>query len=146
MTRWIDEMGDTPAFMTLAGFARLHGVSRPTVTGWRKRGYVVLGDGKVDVAESNRRLADRPDVSRGGVAKVRPGKPAPVTAAAPNTRLDSESWSMHEAKRREIVAAAKLRELELAREAGLAVPKAEIMRSGINGVGSTRSLTRRSSR
>jgi hypothetical protein len=121
-------MNDTPAFVTLAEFARLHGVSKPCVTGWRKKGYVVIVDGKVDVVASNRRLADRPDVYKGGATRVRPGKAA-VThdADLPNGDAPADGWSMHEARRREMVAAAKMRELALAREAGSVVPKAEVL-------------------
>jgi hypothetical protein len=117
----------TPATLSLAAFARLHGVAKPTVTGWKQRDLLVMTvDGKVDVAASHARLASRPAVHRGGVAKVRPGKPAADQfGAAGDTPQDA--WSMHEAKRREMVAAAKLRELELAREAGLVVPKADVV-------------------
>ena len=72
-----------PTVMSLAAFARSHQVAGPTVTGWRRRGYLVMtADGKVDVAASNKRLADRPDVHRGGRVKVRPGKPAVVVDAS----------------------------------------------------------------
>jgi hypothetical protein len=118
-------MNDTPTFMTYAAFARLHGVSRPTVNGWKKRGHLVLRGNEVDVVASNARLAARPDVSRGGPAKVRPGKPsAPVTGATDGAPADA--WSMHEARRREMVAAAKMRELALAREAGKVSDNAEV--------------------
>jgi hypothetical protein len=112
--------------VTFAAYARLHHVSRPTVHGWRKRGYLVLQDGKVDVAASNARLAVRPDVHRGGVARVRPGKPAPIQSGAVEGE-PADGWSMHEAKRREMVAVAKMREQEQARQAGLVVLKAEIL-------------------
>jgi hypothetical protein len=124
-------MDETPAFITLAAFARLHRVAKPTVTGWKRRGYLVINsDGMVDVVRSNARLASRPSVHRGGVAKVRPGKPveggASELGAPADAPSDPDGWTMHEAKRREMVAAAKLRELELAREAGLVVPIAEV--------------------
>ena len=116
-----------PSHISLAAFARLHGVSAPTVTGWKRRGYLVLVDGRVDVSASNQRLAARPDVHRGGVAKVRPGKPAPIQsgAAAEGEPADG-SWSMHEARRREMIATAKMRELALAREAGKVSDNAEV--------------------
>jgi hypothetical protein len=117
----------TARFMTLAAFARLHAVRRPTVSGWKKRGYISIVEGKVDVVESNRRLADRPDVHRGGRVKVRPGKPAPVIDAPGDTASnDPDKWSLYEATRRERVAAAKLRELELARAAGSVTANAEV--------------------
>jgi hypothetical protein len=119
-------MGENPAFMTLAAFARLHGVAKPTVTGWKQRDLLVMTvDGKVDVVASNARLADRPDVHRGGVAKVRPGRLATDQSGAAGD-APQDGWSMYEAKRHEAVAAAKLRELELAREAGLVVSRADV--------------------
>ena len=121
-------MTELPAVMTLAAYARLHRVTKGCVTGWKRRGYLVLVEGgKVDVAESNRRLASRPSVHRGGTAKVRPGKPVEAAAnselydvslKAAGVPSDPEGWTMHEARRREMVAGAKLRELQLAREAG----------------------------
>jgi hypothetical protein len=115
-------MNDTP-FVTLAAFARLHSVSKPCVTGWRKRGYLVLRGNEVDVAASNARLASRPDVHHGGPAKVRPGKPA---AGRSVEGEPADGISMHEARRREMVAAAKLRELLLAKEAGKVADIAEV--------------------
>jgi hypothetical protein len=117
---------DAPAPVTFAAYARLHHVSRPTVWGWRKRGYLVLQNGRVDVVRSNERLAARPDVHRGGVAKVRPGKPAPIQSSPAAEELPADGWSMHEAKRREMVATAKMRELTLAREAGKVSDNAEV--------------------
>lgn len=40
-----------------AEFARLHNVSRKTVTTWKKRGYLELSAGQVDVEVTNRVLA-----------------------------------------------------------------------------------------
>ena len=119
-------MSDPPAFLSLAAFARLHGVAKPTVTGWRRRGYLVITDGKVDIVASNQRLAARPDVHRGGTAKVRPGKPAPIQSSPAAEEVPADGWSMHEARRREMVAAAKMRELALAREAGKVSDNAEV--------------------
>ena len=65
-------MDETPEFMSFAAFARHCHVAKSCVTGWRRRGLVVVVDGKVDVAASNARLAARPTISRGGVTKVRP--------------------------------------------------------------------------
>ena len=73
---------DTPSFLSLAGFGRLHNVAGATVTGWKRRGYLVLVDGKVDVRASNARLGARPSTLRGGTAKVRPGKPVELGPAA----------------------------------------------------------------
>ena len=56
--------------MTQSEFARRHGVSRKTVNEWRWRGYVVLAaDGHIDARRSEKLLAERPRVYRGGVAK-----------------------------------------------------------------------------
>jgi hypothetical protein len=114
--------------MTFAAFARLHHVSRPTVWGWRKRGYLVLQGNKVDVVGSNTRLANRPAVHRGGVARVRPGQQAePFTGqSGAAEEAPADGISMHEARRREMVAAAKLRELLLAKEAGKVADIAEV--------------------
>lgn len=42
---------------TQASFARLHGVSRKTVTDWKARGYLRLSGGSVDVEASNAALS-----------------------------------------------------------------------------------------
>lgn len=42
---------------TQADFARLHGVSRKTVTDWKARGYIRFSGGSVDVEASNAALA-----------------------------------------------------------------------------------------
>lgn len=48
-------------------FAREHGVTPPTVTRWTKRGFVVVdAEGRVERELSNRKLAGRPIVYRGG--------------------------------------------------------------------------------
>lgn len=41
-----------------ADFARLHDVSRKTVTTWKKRGYIELSGGLVDVERSNAKLVN----------------------------------------------------------------------------------------
>jgi hypothetical protein len=117
-----------PAFVSLAEFARLHGVSKPTVTGWRRRGYLVITDDKVDVAASNRRLADRPHGVVGGVPKVRPGAPgAAVPVASDADRADDPAnWSRQEALRQREIAQARLAQIEADRESGLVVPIAEV--------------------
>lgn len=44
-------------FIRQADFARLHSVSRKTVTTWKKRGYIELSGKMVDVDKSNAKLA-----------------------------------------------------------------------------------------
>jgi hypothetical protein len=131
-------MDETPAFMTKAAFARLHGVAKPTVTGWARRGLLVLAaDGKrVDVLASNARLGARPSVSRGGVAKVLPGKPGDLPdKPAPNgfpenplgEKTDPANWSRQEALRQREIAQARLAQIEADRAAGLVVPIADVV-------------------
>jgi len=147
-------VSDLPA-VTLAAFARMHDVSQACVSGWRRRGYLVLtADGKVDVAGSNVRLAARPSVHRGGTAKVRPGKPVdpgaievPRGAAEQNGAAgDPAGWSRQEALRQREIAQARLAQIEADRAAGLVVPIADvvgavtaeyhIVRTGLLGVAS----------
>lgn len=42
--------------MNQAQFAKLHGVSRKTVTAWKARGWLVMNGEDVDVDESNHKL------------------------------------------------------------------------------------------
>ena len=59
--------------ITQADFARARGVSRKTVTQWKKAGLVVLAaDGAVDVEASEKLLAGRPNVYRGGKTTASP--------------------------------------------------------------------------
>lgn len=84
MARKIDMPAAPPAdpeFINQAGFARMHQVTRKSVTKWKSRGLVVVtADGRVDVAKSNALLAQRPAVYRGGVTGGHgpkgPSKPA----------------------------------------------------------------------
>jgi hypothetical protein len=114
-------MNDTPTFVSLAAFARLCGVSGPCVTGWKRRGHIVLVDGKVDVAESNRRLAARPTARHGGLAKVKPAVEEPEAAA------DPANWTRGEALRQLEISRARLAQIEADRMAGLVVPKADVV-------------------
>jgi hypothetical protein len=133
-------MDDAPAFMSLADFSRLHGVAKSVVTGWKRRGLLVIAGGKVDVAASNARLAARPTVSRGGVTKVRPGVPVdapksgPVaetnsvvlrSSIAPGAGADPSTWSRQEALRQREIAQARLAQIEADRAAGLVAPIAD---------------------
>jgi hypothetical protein len=107
---------NTPSFLSLADFGRLHGVAGATVTGWKRRGYLVLVDGKVDVVASNARLAARPSTLRGGTAKVRPGKPVEPGPAVESS--DPANWSRQEASRQREIAQARLAQIEADRAAG----------------------------
>jgi hypothetical protein len=60
--------------MSEAEFARQRQVSRQTVMTWKRRGNIVMIGGQVDVGASDRMLADRPEVYRGGTATQRPGE------------------------------------------------------------------------
>jgi hypothetical protein len=111
-------MSDLPATMTMVAFAKLHGVCRAAAYKWKARGLIVMTAGKVDVAASNKLLVEqRRDHSRGGAAQ---------TSNAGQPEAGSEVWTTAEAVRRERIAVAKLRELELTREAGKVADVAEV--------------------
>jgi hypothetical protein len=112
----------TPTFVSLAAFARLCGVSGPCVTGWRRRGHVVMVDGKVDVAASNKRLAARPAARYGGIAKVKP-----VVEEEPEAAADPANWSRGEALRQLEISKARLAQIEADRMVGLVVLRSEIL-------------------
>jgi hypothetical protein len=136
-------VSDLPA-VTLAAFARMHDVSQACVSGWRRRGYLVLVEGKVDIAASNARLAARPSVHRGGTAKVRPGKSAEAGrgaveqngadvpksgAVSESSSADPANWSRQEALRQREIAQARLAQIEADRAAGLVVPIADVAKA-----------------
>jgi phage terminase Nu1 subunit (DNA packaging protein) len=99
-------------FVTLTAFAALRGVSKAAVTKWKAQGLVVLVDGKVDVIASTKLLAERASPRRGGRPK------AELLGASRLSPDDPATWTTAEATRRERIAIAKLRELELAEKAG----------------------------
>jgi hypothetical protein len=111
-------------FLSQSDFARKHGVSPKTVTAWKYRGYLVLGpDGKrVNVAATERLLSTR--TGRGGRLKG----PAILDASQPGASSDNpDGWTLHEATRQERIAAAKLRQLELAEKVGAVADVAEVL-------------------
>ena len=116
-------MPELPATATMVGFARLHGVSRAAAYKWKRRGLIAYtAAGKVDIAKSNRRLSERPALFRGGHARGLANGPK----SDPDPGSNSEMWTTAEAVRRERIAAARLREIELAREAGEVVEIEEV--------------------
>ena len=44
--------------VSLTEFSKLHGVSKPAVSKWKKGGFLVMVDGKVDVEQSDRKLKE----------------------------------------------------------------------------------------
>jgi hypothetical protein len=111
---------------TLAGFAKHRGVSKAAVTKWKARGLLVFtAAGKIDVAASDSRLADRPKVYRGGPVKSAPGlKPSSVVDLPPAD--NPATWTTAEAIRHKEIAQARLRQIEADTAAGLVVPIADI--------------------
>jgi hypothetical protein len=64
-----------------AEFARLRGVSRKTVTLWKRQERLLLtSDGMVDVAASDELLAQRAATYRGGTVKAKPAETEPAAA------------------------------------------------------------------
>jgi hypothetical protein len=125
------KMSDAPAFLSLAEYSRRCGVTRGAVTGWKRRGFLVMtADGKVDVAASGARLSARPSISRGGKTKFRGGQPIEGgTGAVVEQSVDvanPATWSRQEALRQREIAQARLAHIEADRAAGLVVPRADI--------------------
>lgn len=109
-----------------AEFARLRGVSRKTVTLWKKQERLLLtSDGLVDVAASEELLAQRPETYRGGTVKGALSAAAPATDEEPPI-LDrnpeeialSLSWTLVEAQRVKEKYLALLRKQEFEVEQG----------------------------
>ena len=135
-------MGD---FVSQAEFSRRRGVSRKSVTVWRRHGLVVMRGELVDVDASEARLAERPDIIKDGKTNrgpVTPGndpekisatpsknKPdgppvaAPVIAEIPP---DAIGWTHAEAARRKEISLAILRDMEVKQKRGELVPIAGI--------------------
>jgi phage terminase Nu1 subunit (DNA packaging protein) len=101
-----------------AEFARLRGVSRATVTHWKNAGRLLLNtEGKVDVDASEKLLALRPAVYRGGRAKPAPGeKLPPILDQSPEEIADSTKWTLIEAQRVKEIYLASLRKQEFETE------------------------------
>jgi hypothetical protein len=58
-------------FVSQAEFARYRGVSRFAVTHWKRRGLLVMKDGRVDVAASETLIDARPEKFQGGTTNRR---------------------------------------------------------------------------
>jgi hypothetical protein len=118
----------TPApegLVSQAEFARLRGVSRATVTYWKRAGRLLLNsDGKVDVAASNELLAQRPPTYRGGKIKAPPAEgpaadePLPILDRTLEEIESSSSWTLAEAQRVKEIYLALLRKQEFEVERG----------------------------
>jgi hypothetical protein len=90
--------------MSRTQFGALHGVSRVAVNRWLKRGQAVLAEGadRIEVARSNKLLASRCDVYRGGKAS---------DVSRKNGRSGLDSLSAEEAATMEAAAGVVLRSL-----------------------------------
>ena len=113
-----------------AEFARLRGVSRATVTHWKNAGRLLLNtEGKVDVDASEKLLALRPAVYRGGKSKAAPGEKQaamgkdvpPILDRTPEEIAESSNWTPVEAQRVKEIYLALLRKQEFEVEEGLLV-------------------------
>ena len=133
-------------WVSQAEFARLRKVSRKTVTAWKKAGLVVLtAEGRVDVAQSEKLLAERPSVYRGGKTTPREDNPPvdnPEDAAEANGNGNGDSalrlgdisvdqiakatgWSHAEAIKVKETFLALLRVQEYQQKAGELLPRAQ---------------------
>jgi hypothetical protein len=115
-----------------AAYAAYKGVSRQTVTDWKKRGILVYAnDGKVDFLATDRRLADH------GVRQ-----PADISLTEV-TAIDGEPlWSRADAETVKENYAARLKQLEFERESGLVVTVDEAARHIVNEFGVVRQRCR----
>lgn len=94
----------TPAIVTKAAFARLHGWNRSTATKYAKQNRLVLTeDGRVDVEASNAKLAATADPSKIGVSErheaerqLKAGDAAPAvspsSSSSPRIDVNDESY------------------------------------------------------
>lgn len=112
-----------PERMTQKEFAALIGCSAPMVTKHKDAGRLVMEGRLVCVSESLARIEAWKDPARGGDRTGRSLEPSAVSAGASSTDPDRLNYNAQAA--REKLAAAQLRELELAREAGDLVLKSE---------------------
>jgi hypothetical protein len=110
--------------VSLAEFSRLRGVSRKTVSVWRQKGWLVTAkDGRVEVAASVARLAQRPAVYRGGRTK---GGIELAEAKLDELLAETAPLSLVEAQRVKENYLAKLRRLEFETESKTLVPADQV--------------------
>lgn len=110
--------------MSQREFARLLGCSEPMVTKHKDAGRLVMEGRQVCVRESLARIEAWKDPARGGDRTGKPVAESPAgLPAAPATDAERLNYNVQAA--REKLAAAQLRELELAREAEALVLKKE---------------------
>ena len=77
-----------------AEFARLRGVSRATVTHWKRAGRLLLtDDGKVNVAASEELLSQRPETYRGGRIKPTDGRQSPARRSSGRRRSAADTFT-----------------------------------------------------
>ena len=111
-------------------FAALLGCSEPMVTKHKDAGRLVMDGRLVKVRESLDRIAAWKDPARGGdrtgkALQEPPAAPVSVSTTSAPTGSDADRLNYNIQAAREKLAAAQLRELELAREAGALVLKAD---------------------
>ncbi len=74
--------------MNQSDFARLHGVSRKTVTMWKSRGWLIMSGDDIDVAASNaqlekyRKSVNRPEKQKNVCARKKESWPGVACARA----------------------------------------------------------------
>lgn len=112
----------TPELLSQKDFAALLGISAPMVSKHKKAGRLVMTGGLVLVEASMARIAAAKDPARGGDRRREDAQGNTPTAATALAGDDQRlNYTVQAA--REKLAAAQLRELELAREAGQLVLK-----------------------
>lgn len=114
---------DHPDRLSQKDFAALIGCSAPMVTKHKDAGRLVMEGRMVCVRESIALIEAWKDPARGGDRGAKAATAAAGAAGAPSSDADRLNYNAQAA--REKLAAAQLRELELAREAGALVLKAE---------------------
>jgi hypothetical protein len=130
----------TPELVTLAEFARRRGVSRKTTSMWKAKGWLVLRDGRVDVAASTALLNQRPPTYRGGHTNrghTVDGATA-MAEAREHLRHDDGFLSLVEAQRLKENYLMRLRKLELETASKKLIPADEAERGWMQLVSTCR--------